>query len=191
METVKINRDYRRLNEIMSVMAFKEYKQNTIVGRMVEQHGTIKALDDTFVIIESEFDLNRSWHDNWKTMVVERGIEIHPDINGETRVSSPKIACEIAGFYEISSFCEKHHLEQSLENYVGVACRVFPEARMRLSITTDPEIENAVKIKLSIDIDTDTDSLFDLDRKFFEAVRIIVPEKDREYFVKSYRIQSE
>jgi len=191
METVKIIRDYRRLNEIMSVMAFKEYKQHTIVGMPVEKYGTIAVLDNTFVIIDSEFDLNRTWHDNWKTSVVERGIEIHPDTNGETRVSSPKNSCEIAGFYEISSFCKKHKLEQSLENYVGVACRVFPEARMTLSITTDPEIENAVKIKLSIEIDTDTDSLFDLDRKFFEAVRIIVPERDREYFVKSYRLQSE
>lgn len=192
METVKANREYCKLNDIMSVMAFRAYKQNAaIIGVLSDKFDPIALVGNTFVLIENEFNLNRNWHDTWKAIELEKGIEIQPDFNGETRALSSKTACDISGFYEISAFCKKHGLEQSLENYVGVACRIFSDAKITLSIATDPEIEDVVKIKLNIDIESDFDSLFDLDNKFFEAVSIVVPEKDRDYFVKSYRLQSE
>jgi len=186
MQTVKVERNFQKLNDLSSVMAFRAYKQNATEDTTTPD---MFIPMNSFVIIDNEINLNKKWHSVWVLAVIKEGVEIAPDFRLETETPD-KTVCEIHGYNEVISFCKEQGVEQALEHYANIACRIFKDADITLSLTTDPEIENTVKVKLTIRIGTDIDSLLSLDEKFYEAVNVVISDEDREYFVKSYDLVS-
>ncbi len=101
----------------------------------------------------------------------------------------PKEFCTVTPSFEVDKFCKEHGLERALKAYIKVACRIFKDAsEISLSLSEDPEIENQIKVCFNIKIKADIQSILQMDREFFETVNSIIPDNERDFFVKTYEI---
>lgn len=101
----------------------------------------------------------------------------------------PKEFSTVIPPFEVDKFCKEHGLERALKAYIKVACCIFKDAsEITLSLSEDPEIENQIKVCFNIKIKADIQSLLQMDREFFEAINSIVPDQERDFFVKTYEI---
>lgn len=96
--------------------------------------------------------------------------------------------CDIKSSLEVENFCKEHGLERALKTYKNVTCRIFKNAVITLSLSEDPEIENYIKVCFNIKIKADIQSLLQRDREFFKAIDSIIPDNERDFFVKTYEI---
>jgi len=97
--------------------------------------------------------------------------------------------CSIKSSPEIENFCKDHGLERALKTYKNVVCRIFKNAsKIIFSLSEDPEIENYIKVCLNIKIKADVQSLIQIDREFFKVIDSLIPEKERDFFVKTFEI---
>ncbi len=101
----------------------------------------------------------------------------------------PKEFCAVTHPYEVDKFCKEHGLERALKAYMKVACRIFKDAsEITLVLSEDTEIENYIKVCFNIKIKADIQSLLQMDREFFKAIDSIIPDNEKDFFVKAYEI---
>lgn len=101
----------------------------------------------------------------------------------------PKERCIIIPPLEVDKFCKEHGLERTLKAYINVACHIFKDAsEITLSLSKDPEIENYVKVCFKIKINTDIQSLLQMDKEFFKAIESVIPDNEKDFFVKIYEL---
>lgn len=97
--------------------------------------------------------------------------------------------CVVISTPEVETFCKDHGLGRALATYKNVTCRVFKNASaIVLSLSEDPEIENYIKVCFNIKIKADIPSLLTMDKEFFRAIDSIIPDNERDFFVKTYEI---
>ena len=89
---------------------------------------------------------------------------------------------------EVDEFCKERGLERALRAYISVACRVFKDSAITLSVSIDPEMENYTKVCFNIRIRADIQSLLQMDKEFFRAIESVIPDYERDFFVKTYDI---
>lgn len=107
----------------------------------------------------------------------------------ETLHDFSKDKYEVTGYDKITQFCEEHKLEKACDTYINIASRMFRDAKMTLSLVSDPEIEDDIKINLKIKTKSDIESLLKLDYEFFRALDIaFLDPREKSYFVKTYEI---
>jgi hypothetical protein len=100
-----------------------------------------------------------------------------------------KELCALISPPEVENFCKERGMERSLKAYKDVACRIFKDAsEISLSLSEDPEIENYIKVCFNIKIKADIQSLLQMDREFFKAIDSIIPDNEKDFFVKTYEI---
>ncbi|MEW6215493.1 MAG: hypothetical protein AB1478_09895 [Nitrospirota bacterium] len=100
-----------------------------------------------------------------------------------------KELCALISPPEVESFCKEHGIERALKTYIKVAYRIFKDAsEITLVLSEDPEIENYIKVCFNIKIKADIQFLLQMDREFFEAINSIIPDNERNFFVKTYEI---
>jgi hypothetical protein len=91
------------------------------------------------------------------------------------------------GSGEVKRFCEEHGLEETIYDYTDIVCDVFKNAtRITLSLTSDPEIEGRKMIKINISTKSDIETVLKLDEELFKMIDNNIPDRDNEYFVKTY-----
>lgn len=103
----------------------------------------------------------------------------------ETTNYEPDRACTSL---EVDEFCKERGLERALRAYMNVACRIFEDAEIALSVSKDPEIENYIKVCFNIRIKADVQSLLQKDREFFKAIESVISDEEKDFFVKTYEI---
>lgn len=98
--------------------------------------------------------------------------------------------CKIFIPSAVDKFCKEHGLERALKTYKNILCSIFKDASVIVpSLSEDPEIENQVKISFDIKIKSDIHSLLQMDKDFFEAVNSVIPDNEKDFFVKTYSIE--
>lgn len=101
----------------------------------------------------------------------------------------PKEFCAVTPPFEVDKYCKENGLERALKAYIKVACRIFKDAsEITLFLSEDPEIESYIKVCCNIKIKTDIPSLLTLDKEFFRAIDSIVPDYEKNFFVKTYEV---
>lgn len=90
---------------------------------------------------------------------------------------------------EVENFCKEQGLERALKTYKNVTCRIFKDASaITLSLSEDPEIKNYFKVCFNIKIEVDIPSLLTMDKEFFRAIDSIIPDYEKDSFVKTFEI---
>jgi hypothetical protein len=103
-------------------------------------------------------------------------------------IFEPKEHCVVMSPPEVDEFCKERGLERALRAYINVACRVFEDAGIALSVSKDPEIENYTKVCFNIRIKADIQSLLHRDKEFFKAMESVISDDEKNFFVKTYDI---
>ncbi len=99
-------------------------------------------------------------------------------------------SCKISISSAIDKFCKENGLERALKTYKNILCSIFKDASVIVSsLSEDPEIGNQVKISFDIKIKSDIHSLLQMDKDFFEAVNSVIPDNEKDFFVKTYSIE--
>jgi len=96
--------------------------------------------------------------------------------------------CTVAPSLEVDAFCKERGLERALRAYINVACRIFEDAEITLSVSKDPEIENYIKVCFNIRIKADIQALLQKDKEFFKAIESVISDEEKDFFVKTYEI---
>lgn len=99
-----------------------------------------------------------------------------------------KELCALISPPEVENFCKERGIERALKTYKNITCSIFKDASIALSLSEDPEIENYIKVCFNIKIKADIQSLLQMDREFFKAIDSIIPDNERDFFVKTYEI---
>lgn len=184
---IELLRETQRKVELSQIAAFNAYKEKGIRGIHESSQWNIAAVLSSYVDIDSEANLNMKWNNAWMVIVPLTNFEMQGSPPAVTS-SQEAMKCEVNGYHIVNKFCIENNLEQTLENYTSIACRIFRGAEITLSLSSDPEIENNDKIKLNIKMDIDFDGLISLDEKFHKAIDVLVSEQDRDFFVKTYEL---
>jgi hypothetical protein len=101
----------------------------------------------------------------------------------------PKEFCAVTPPFKVDKFCKEHGLERALKAYIKVTCRIFKDAsEITMILSEDPEIENYIKVCFNIKIKADIPSLLAMDKECFRAIDSIIPDNERDFFVKTYEI---
>lgn len=123
-----------------------------------------------------------------KSLREEVAVIIMPTLPANTNYE-PKEICVIVSPLEVDMFCKDHGLQRALKIYEELACRIFENAStITLSLSEDPEIENYIKICLNIKIKADIQPLLRLDKEFFKTIDSIIPDFEKDFFVRTYEI---
>src|SRR3990170_42486 len=100
-----------------------------------------------------------------------------------------KELCLVTPPSEVDEFCKKFGLERALQSYVNLVCKIFKDAsEIILSLSEDPEMENYIKVCFNIKIKTDIQSLLQMDKEFFWAIESVIPDNEKDFFVKTYEL---
>lgn len=90
---------------------------------------------------------------------------------------------------EVENFCKEQGLERAIKTYKNVTCRIFKDASaITLSLSEDPEIKNYFKVCFNTKIEAGIPSLLTMDKEFFRAIDSIIPDYEKDFFVKTFEI---
>jgi len=90
---------------------------------------------------------------------------------------------------EVKRFCKEHELGDAICDYTGIVCDVLTNAtRIKISLSSDPEIGNREKIRFSISFESNSnvEAILELDEKLSDTINATISTRDSDYFVKTY-----